>query len=420
MHSLRDKLLLVVLSTTIAFSTAASALAQMQPGDFIVIKTTKSPGASCVAPCWQEIVVQMPPGGPQVPVGTHLDGVPAQIAEGPTGDVWVAHAPRRSAARIDALVDRTGAPIREEQAITAFAGYDGSRITAVVVAADGTMWLALQDGGEEGLTTIYRRGANGRAQAEIRRLEGTVRSLQLASDQCNLMWLQGDRLMNYDSCFQLEPTVQRTFSEPKLNLRLVPDGGFLVTGSGPVERYNAQGALVQSISVSGSEGRAEAIALTPDGSGYWIATTDGYVRRFSFTRSQALETIQLPGTGVSNLATFRGWTSALDGPVAPRELTIASAHGRTVELRWRDLARSETAYEIQARIGAGAWFTVMLAEPGSHAQLTALEPESDYQFRVRTLTPWGPSSWSNVVQARTGVDQPPRPARRRGVRLPGS
>ena len=418
MPSLRMKLVRMAIVALLVSSTASSVLAQMEPGDWILVKTPKH-GTTCPAPCWQDIVVQMPPGGAQTVVGTHLDSVPAQISEGPDGSVWVAHVPRRASSRVEALVDPTGAPIAEEQAIEAFNAYGDAQITAMVVAADGTMWIALKETATATVTSLYRRDPDSRVHLVLKNIAGPVVSLQMSSNQCDLMWLQGDRLVSYDSCFDLPPTNREMFDEPKTSMRLLPDGGMLVTGSGPVLHFNAAGEQIRSITIPNSTGRHSAIALTPDGSEFWVATTGGYAARYSMNRNQAIETILLVGTGVANLATFRGWSSALDGPVPPIELTLASVHGPSVELRWRDLARSETGYEIQTRIGAGPWTTVTVAEPGPYVKLTGLQPEADYLVRIRTLTPWGASAWTNPLSLRTGVDEAPRPPRRRGVQPPG-
>ena len=404
-----------VVALMLSLVGAQPAAAQtVEPGDLILVERPKG-DVVCPGICYSDISTQSPPGVKEFVVGTHRDGVPSQMVEAPDGWLWVAHTPRQGVSRVDGLIDTEGNPVRESSAPVLFGGTSDSRVTAAIVTADTTLWAAVL--APAGGTTLFRRGPDGRTSAELRE-QAPIRSLQMTSDQCTLLWLSGPHLVSYDVCFKFGPNQLRTFSEDKIDLTLLPDGGFFVTGSGPVLQFDAAGRQIRSFTLPDSTGRAEALALTPDGSQYWVATTDGIIRRFDIFRNQPQQTVYLLNGGVSEIAVRFGWTSVLDGPVPVTGLLVGSVGGTALDLVWNHRARKATGYEIEAWTEAGGWVPVGTAEPGNHARVTNLEPDTLYRFRVRTVTAYGVSAWSNVVEARTEAE-PVTPNRiRRGVRPP--
>lgn len=399
----------------LAIAGASSLAAQsVEPGDLILVERPKG-DVACPTVCHSDILVQSPPGSAGLDIGSQRDGAPIQIFEGIDGTSWFAHSPRRGGSFVEGLINSEGMPVREGVAPVLFAGTTDARITAAIMGADGRVWIGVETSGG---TTLFRRRPAGQIASELRNI-GPIRSLQLAPDQCQLYWLSGADLMSYDYCFRFGPNKVRTFSEPKHQLVLLPDGGYFVTGSGPVLQFNALGQQIRSFDIAESTGRAESLALTPDASGYWVATTDGIIRRFDSFRNQAQETVYVFGVGVAYVAVRRGWNSALDGPVPVRDLLVASVGGTAIDLRWSHLARKASGYEIEVWTESSGWTRVAIVEPDDHARVSGLMPATSYRFRIRTVTPWGTSAWSNIVDVTTESEPVPPVRFRRGVRPPG-
>lgn len=403
--------------TCLAVLLAATALPLLgqtvESGDLMLVERPQA-DSNCPAVCSSEITVQSPPGSGGFVIGSQIDGAPSQIFEGVDGSVWFAHSPRQGVSRVEALINSEGNPVREGTAPVLFAGTPDAQVTAAVMAADGTLWVGVDTGGG---STLFRRGPDARIVSELRGL-GPIRSIQLAPDQCNIYWLSGQSLMSYDACFKFGPNQIRSFTEEKFDLVLLPDGGYFVTGSGPVLQFNAAGQQVRSFAIADSEGRAETLALTPDASQYWVGTTDGILRRFDFRLNQALQTAHLIGRGVSEIGVRFGWSSALDGPVPVTDLLLAGLGGTAIDLRWSHRARKATGYEVEGWTDPTGWVLMAETGPDDHVRISGLSPDTDYIFRVRTVTPWGVSAWSNLVMVRTGTDPVPPTRFRRGVRPP--
>jgi hypothetical protein len=97
-----------------------------------------------------------------------------------------------------------------------------------------------------------------------------------------------------------------------------------------------------------------------------------------------------------------GWKPASDPPPAPapppspERLTAVLLGPRRVELRWVDRAQNETAFQVEARRGAGAFALVRTLPPDANrAVLRDLKPGSRYAFRVRAINAAGASAYSN-------------------------
>lgn len=391
---------------------------QLASGDLMLIETAL-PGVVCPATCFVDIVVQSPAGGTRTQVGTHTDGLPAQITETLDGASLVAHAPKKGPARVDVLIDASLRVVREEQALAIFTAAGDSRVTGVATRADGSMWFSVRETPTASTVRLYRREPDGRIMSELKD-EPPMRSLQMKSDQCTLMWLRGSTLMSYDVCFKLPPAAVRTFASPN-DFALLPDGGLLVVGATGIQRYGADGKLTDGANIEGSTGQPTSVSLTPDGTEYWVGTSDGLLRKFSLARNRVVESTFVVGRGISELSVVNGWIAALDAAIAPTELAVGGVSARSADLVWRDLSRKESGYEVQVRTTTSStWVPLTMTAPGGVATVSGLLPDTEYLLRIRTITPWGVSDWSNVVQLRTTQDQPEAPSRRRGVPRPGA
>lgn len=93
----------------------------------------------------------------------------------------------------------------------------------------------------------------------------------------------------------------------------------------------------------------------------------------------------------------------------PDDLVAFQSSPSQVSLSWRDNSPSETGYEIDARVAGQGSFTT-IGTTGANAtsfQASSLDPQSEYEFRVRAVDGGSHSPYSNV--ARVGVPSCPPP-----------
>jgi hypothetical protein len=104
-----------------------------------------------------------------------------------------------------------------------------------------------------------------------------------------------------------------------------------------------------------------------------------------------------------NAAANSGYTNEIsvrthDMPVAaPSRLTAEPLGWSQVLLRWRDNSTNETSFVVERKIGSiGSWLqTAILEANASGYRDTGLSPEILYTYRVRAISPLGPSLYSN-------------------------
>lgn len=104
-----------------------------------------------------------------------------------------------------------------------------------------------------------------------------VRGLDLASDQCTMFYTAGGkRVFRYDVCNgmplpDLSSDVPGDYGPNKL--RILPDGGVLVTNERTVLRLSESGEVTQVYDLSGEDGW-RAIALDVDHTSFWATSGD--------------------------------------------------------------------------------------------------------------------------------------------------
>ncbi len=89
-------------------------------------------------------------------------------------------------------------------------------------------------------------------------------------------------------------------------------------------------------------------------------------------------------------------------PAAPSALAAAASGQNSIDLGWTDNADNETGFEVQRRVGSGAWATI--ATPGvdqTGYDDTGLTPETTYEYRAAAANSAGLSAWSNTISATT-------------------
>ena len=92
-------------------------------------------------------------------------------------------------------------------------------------------------------------------------------------------------------------------------------------------------------------------------------------------------------------------------PAAPTNLAYSNLSSTTVTLSWVDNASNETWFELQEKIGTGAWTTISNPTnlPANYvfANITDLVPNTDYAYKIRAVNNSGASAFSNTVSFRT-------------------
>ncbi|MBR9974567.1 MAG: fibronectin type III domain-containing protein [Bacteroidetes bacterium] len=81
---------------------------------------------------------------------------------------------------------------------------------------------------------------------------------------------------------------------------------------------------------------------------------------------------------------------------APTNLTATILTANSARLLWEDLSDGESGFEIEQRRDAGSWVLAMLAAANATEQeISGLESDAEYAFRVRAVGTNASSSWSN-------------------------
>ena len=107
---------------------------------------------------------------------------------------------------------------------------------------------------------------------------------------------------------------------------------------------------------------------------------------------------------------FSDYTLCTEGKAD--NLRVSAVLAQSLNLDWDDLATNETGFEVQQAQGAsGAFATIAtLAPNATSAVVSGLTPDTPYRFRVRTVTPYDPAIFSNVVEVSTQGLPPDAPS----------
>jgi len=143
--------------------------------------------------------------------------------------------------------------------------------------------------------------------------------IDLAGDQCTMFYTsEGVSILRYDVCtdaplanFNTAPLPDSAYA-----LRILPDGGVLVSNTTVAIRLDSSGNQVQTYTPSIPPGLIFALNLDPDGTSFWTADySSGNVFKFDIASGSELLTFNVPpNTSLSGLAVFGEVTAAQPTP----------------------------------------------------------------------------------------------------------
>ena len=106
--------------------------------------------------------------------------------------------------------------------------------------------------------------------------------------------------------------------------------------------------------------------------------------------------------GDSDYSNTANATTLPNAPAAPTNLTVTATSSTQCELGWADNSANETGFEVERKVGDGAFAHAVTASAGTTGGPdTGLQPATLYTYRVRALNTGGPSAWSNEASAIT-------------------
>ncbi|MDP2673418.1 MAG: hypothetical protein Q8Q00_00720 [Dehalococcoidia bacterium] len=143
--------------------------------------------------------------------------------------------------------------------------------------------------------------------------------IDLAGDQCTMFYTsEGVSILRYDVCtdtplanFNTAPLPDSAYA-----LRILPDGGVLVSNTTVAIRLDSSGNQVQTYTPSIPASLIFALNLDPDGTSFWTADySSGNVFKFDIASGTELLTFNVPpNTSLSGLAVFGEVTAAQPTP----------------------------------------------------------------------------------------------------------
>jgi len=239
---------------------------------------------------------------------------------------------------------------------------------AVVVDAIENLYVA-QAAYDAGLLKVDATGA----QVAVYPVEidgGWVNGLDLAADQCTLLYTTGIlRILRYDVCTSTQLSDFATLPAGEaLAVRILSDGGALTAAGTVVYRLDAGGNVVMTYDTP-DEDAWVALALDPDGTTFWGADrSTGEVVRFDIATAAVVSSFNPSG----GLAGAYGLSVAGDPKVAKRHalaLTPDSAQAAAGTTATVTAHATESGTDVAAA-------TILLSVTGQHSEFRSRSTDS--------------------------------------------
>ena len=114
--------------------------------------------------------------------------------------------------------------------------------------------------------------------------------------------------------------------------------------------------------------------------------------------------------GYSGYAQTQG-TTLLNPPVAPLNLTANATSPNSVQVQWTDNAGNEAGFYVEQATGGGGFTQIAQLGPNATSlNVTGLNENTPYAFRVRAFNATGPSDFSNTANVTTPYSLPAGPS----------
>ncbi|MEW6489595.1 MAG: DUF2341 domain-containing protein [Thermodesulfobacteriota bacterium] len=131
-----------------------------------------------------------------------------------------------------------------------------------------------------------------------------------------------------------------------------------------------------------------------------VGTVGAGITRYEDTTAQP-STTHCYRTGAYKTAT-QPWTvysppaCAFTAPAAPAGLTATAVNSRVIRLEWADAAADAEGFEVEVRVWNGRYVRIatLPVEQTTHVDFTAIDPEIEYRYRVRSFRGTERSSYS--------------------------
>jgi len=90
-------------------------------------------------------------------------------------------------------------------------------------------------------------------------------------------------------------------------------------------------------------------------------------------------------------------------PAAPTNLQAQAVSTTRIALLWQDTSNNESGFQVEGRVSGSATFIALGTTPANSpaAFVSALDPTTTYEFRVRATNNVGNSAYSNIASATT-------------------
>jgi hypothetical protein len=173
---------------------------------------------------------------------------------------------------------------------------------ALVVDADGNMYVLASN-------TMYALTAAGALRATYRLGTVSATSMDLAADQCTMFVVSGTTVRRFNVCTGTPLPDFGPVAHDSLGVRILPDGGVLLSRPDAIDRYTAGGTLARTYAVTGLP---IAVGLANGGNSVWLARFCVFDLVEMDLGTGAMTTVATIGSANPNsIVPYSGWSAVL-------------------------------------------------------------------------------------------------------------
>ncbi|HYC92125.1 MAG TPA: hypothetical protein VEO54_23145 [Thermoanaerobaculia bacterium] len=173
---------------------------------------------------------------------------------------------------------------------------------ALVVDASGNMYVLASN-------TIYALTAAGALRATYPLGAFSATAMDLAADQCTMLFAAGTTVRRFNVCTGTPLPDFGPVAHEYFGLRILPDGGVLLSRDNAIDRYTAGGVLARTYAVTGLP---IAMGLANGGDSVWLARFCVFDLIEMDLGTGAVRTIATIGSANPNsIVPYLGWSAVL-------------------------------------------------------------------------------------------------------------